>query len=176
MADGDSSDNLLTDEPQTTVSFVLNEAATTLAVPTSELLVDTLRDRQGLTGTRIGCDQGSCGACTVLIDGSPIASCSTFTWAADGATVASIEGVGTPQRLSPEQAAFADGSAFQCGYCTPGLVLTTTALLREVPDPDDATIREWLSSNICRCTGYQMIIDAVKAAAQKRTTVALETP
>lgn len=153
---------------ETTVSLVLNEAAITMRVPTAELLVDTLRDRQGLTGTRIGCDQAACGACTVLIDGSPAASCSTFTWAADGATVVSIEGVGSPQELSLEQAAFADGSAFQCGYCTPGLVLTTTALLAEVPDPDDATIKEWLSSNICRCTGYQMIIDAVKIAASAR--------
>ncbi|MFT5531136.1 MAG: carbon-monoxide dehydrogenase small subunit [Candidatus Poriferisodalaceae bacterium] len=154
----------------TLVSILLNEATVTLEVPTSELLVDTLRERQRLTGTRIGCDQAACGACTVLIDGSPRASCSTFTWAADGASVVSIEGIGTPNDLSPVQQAFAEGSAFQCGYCTPGLVLTTTALLSEIPDPDDATIKEWLSSNICRCTGYQMIIDAVRAASTNQST------
>lgn len=150
------------------VSFVLNDAATRLDVPSAEILVDTLRDRAGLTGTRVGCDQGACGACTVLLDGSPIAACSTFSWQVDGGSVVTIEGVGGAGGLANEQRAFAETSAFQCGYCTPGLVLITTALLAEVPDPDDETIREWLSSNICRCTGYQMVVEAVRAAAEAR--------
>ncbi|MGH1491121.1 MAG: (2Fe-2S)-binding protein [Acidimicrobiales bacterium] len=187
MGDGQRATHETTHETthEIEVSMKLNETFVKFDVPTSEMLVDTLRNRQNLTGTRIGCDQAACGACTVLIDGSPRASCSTFTWAADGSTVMSIEGAGSPpfapltnrllrpgaqnshDDLSPVQQAFAEGSAFQCGYCTPGLVLTTTALLREVPDPDDETIKEWLNSNICRCTGYQMVIEAVKEAAVK---------
>ena len=150
---------------EVTVVLTVNGEARTFDVPTSEMLFDTLRDRLGLGGANLGCDHASCGACTMLVDGSPRASCSTFTWAADGAEVTTIEGVGSATDPSPVQEAFRACSAFQCGYCTPGLIMTTTALLAEHDEPDDATIRSWLSSNICRCTGYSMIIDAVRRGA-----------
>ena len=153
-------------EHEITVSLVVNGQARTIELSTAEMAVDTIRDRLALTGTRVGCDQASCGACTILVDGMPTASCSTFTWELDGRTTTTIEGIAPSDGLSPVQQAFAEGSAFQCGDCTPGLVLTTTALLREVPDPDRATIVEWLDSNICRCTGYQMVIEAVIRAAR----------
>ena len=153
--------------PETSVHLRVNGADVEVDVPTSEMLFDTARDRLGLGGANLGCDHASCGACTMLVDGSPRASCSTFTWAVDGADVTTIEGVGTPTAPSPVQEAFAKCSAFQCGYCTPGLIMTSTALLAEDPAPDEATIREWISSNICRCTGYSMIIDAVVQAGEE---------
>lgn len=150
-------------------------------VPASEMLVDTIALRVGLTGTRIGCDQAVCGACTVLVDNQPTASCSIFSWQADGRQVltieagtgesgageaGSIDGHRDPRHLlATVQRAFAEASAFQCGYCTPGLILTTTALLAHHRDPDRRTICDWLDSNICRCTGYLMVIEAVEAAA-----------
>lgn len=149
------------------VGFTLNGEAVELVVPTAEMLLDTARDRFGLTGSNLGCDHASCGACTMLVDGSPRASCSTFTWAAAGAQVTTIDGVGGPGDLSRVQAAFVECSALQCGYCTPGLVMTTTAMLAEHPEPDEATIREWISSNVCRCTGYRMVIEAVRRAAER---------
>jgi carbon-monoxide dehydrogenase small subunit len=136
-------------------------------VPAHLTLADLLRDELRLTGTKIGCDQAVCGTCTVLVDGAPVAACSTFAFMADGATVETIEGQAAADgALNAVQAAFKGNSAFQCGYCTPGFVLLATALLREHPRPDRATIREWLSANICRCTGYQMIFEAVETAAE----------
>ncbi|MEM7096288.1 MAG: (2Fe-2S)-binding protein [Actinomycetota bacterium] len=146
------------------VRLTVNGNEIAVEVPTSEMLFDTARDRLGLTGANLGCDHASCGACTMIVDGDPRASCSTFTWAAEGAEVTTIEGLGGD---SPVQRAFADRSAFQCGYCTPGLIMTTTAMLAEIPEPDETTIREWISSNICRCTGYAMIIEAAQAAAEE---------
>lgn len=148
------------------ITLQLNGGAVSLSVPPSEILIDTIRDRLGLLGTNLGCDHASCGACTVVIDGSPQASCSTFSWVADTRQVTTIEGVGDVDDLCAVQQAFAATSAFQCGYCTPGLIMTTTALLAEIPNPDEATIREWISSNICRCTGYKMVIEAVQRAAE----------
>lgn len=135
-------------------------------IPAETMLSDVLRDDLRLTGAKIGCDQAVCGACTVLVDGAPVAACSTFAFMADGAAVETIEGQASDGALSAVQAAFKGNSAFQCGYCTPGFILLATALLRENPAPDRATIREWLSANICRCTGYQMIIEAVETAAE----------
>ena len=156
-------------EREVAVSLRLNGVELQADVPTSEMLIDTVRERAGLTGTNLGCDHGACGACTVNVDGAPVASCSTFTWVADGADVVTIEGLGSdPSTMSAEQAAFADRSAFQCGYCTPGLVMLTAALLDEHPDPTRDQIVEWISANICRCTGYEMVIDAVVDASARR--------
>jgi len=149
------------------VEFTLNGEPVAIDAPTEEVLLDSVRDRRGLTGSNLGCDHASCGACTVLVDGSPRASCSTFTWAVEGRDVTTIEGVGSIDRLSDVQAAFAECSALQCGYCTPGLVMTTTALLGDDAEPSEATIREWISSNLCRCTGYRMVIEAVQQAAER---------
>ena len=169
------------------VEMRLNGEPFAAMAPPSEMLVDTIRTRAGLGGTRVGCDQAVCGACTVLVDGMPAASCSTFAWQADGSEVLTIEAASTSAasgnhsaaRTEPAarahdgirsvlpvvQGAFAESSAFQCGYCTPGLILVASALLARDPDPDRATICDWLDSNVCRCTGYLMVIEAVEAAA-----------
>jgi carbon-monoxide dehydrogenase small subunit len=129
-------------------------------------LADYLRERCGLTGTHLGCEHGVCGACTVLLDGDAVRSCLVFAVQADGAEVTTIEGLGGPDgQLSPLQAAFRDHHGLQCGFCTPGFVVSVTAFLRDHPDPTDDEIRVALSGNLCRCTGYQGIIDAVRAAA-----------
>lgn len=130
------------------------------------VLLDLLRDRHDLTGVKASCERGVCGACTVLIDGTPAASCSVFTFSVDGAAVETINGQKREGELGPVQRAFAECGGFQCGYCTPGMVMLTTALLREHPEPDEERIRSWISSNICRCTGYQMILDSVRRAAE----------
>ena len=138
-------------------------------VPANMMLIDLLRDRLGLTGTKLACDQAVCGACTVLVDGLPVASCSTFAFAVDGADVKTIEGLGgVDGSLDPVQQAFAEGSAFQCGYCTPGMIMLVTALLDRDPKPNRTVIKNWLGANICRCTGYKMIFEAVEHAAALR--------
>lgn len=131
------------------------------------LLSDVLRHELGLTGTHVGCEQGVCGACTVLVNGQPQRSCLLFAVSAEGAEIITIEGVTPETGLSPLQAAFQKHHALQCGYCTPGFVLTAEALLQEQPHPDEAAVREALSGNICRCTGYQAIVDAVLEVSSK---------
>ncbi|MGH7003612.1 MAG: (2Fe-2S)-binding protein [Alphaproteobacteria bacterium] len=148
--------------------FRLNGAERAVSVAANRNLADLLRDEFGLTGTKIGCDQGVCGACTVLVDGAPVASCATFAWQADGRTLLTIEGLSVNGKLDPVQEAFKANSAFQCGYCTPGMILLGKALLDRHPDPDRATIKDWMQSNICRCTGYQMIVEAIENAARRR--------
>jgi aerobic-type carbon monoxide dehydrogenase small subunit (CoxS/CutS family) len=128
-------------------------------------LLEVLREDLQLTGTKHGCELGECGACAVLLDGEPVLSCLTLGLACEGRQVDTIEGVADGSRLHPLQAAFADLGGSQCGYCTSGMILTSLALLRERPDPTRDEIREALSGNICRCTGYQQILDAVEAAA-----------
>jgi aerobic carbon-monoxide dehydrogenase small subunit len=129
-------------------------------------LADFLRDRCHLTGTHLGCEHGVCGACTVLLDGEAVRSCLVFAVQADGAEVTTIEGIASPDgELSPVQAAFRDHHGLQCGFCTPGFVLSATAFLRDNPDPSDDEIRTGLSGNLCRCTGYQGILVAIRAAA-----------
>ena len=145
--------------------FVLNGADLALQVPVERTLADLLRDDLRLTGTKIGCSRGVCGACVALIDGEPVASCSTFAFQVDGREVVTIEGLAHDGTLHAIQQAFVDRSAFQCGYCTAGMVLLTKALLDRHPNPDRATIVEWISSNVCRCTGYALIIEAVEDAA-----------
>lgn len=126
-------------------------------------LLDLLRDDRGLQSVREGCSVGMCGACTVQVDGQAISSCLLLTGQVAGRQVRTIEGIGTPESLHPIQQAFIDHAAFQCGYCTPGFILTVEALLREIPAADEATIREYLSGNLCRCGSYNNILAAVKA-------------
>ncbi len=135
-------------------------------VPDNLLLVDYLRDRLALTGTKKGCDGGECGACTVLIDGMARLSCITLAAAADGRAVETIEGQAQGGRLSPLQRAFHEHLGSQCGFCTPGMIMAAEALLRANPDPSEAEIREALGGNLCRCTGYVKIIRSVRAAAE----------
>jgi aerobic-type carbon monoxide dehydrogenase small subunit (CoxS/CutS family) len=146
--------------------FQLNGTHVELSVPAETCLVDVLRDRFFLTGTKVSCDQGVCGACTVLIDGRPAAACSTFAFDVDGRTVTTIEGISAGTALHPVQRAFVEASAIQCGFCTPGMVLSCIALLQGNPDPSTAETAAWLRANVCRCTGYQMIGEAVAAAAR----------
>jgi carbon-monoxide dehydrogenase small subunit len=131
-------------------------------------LADFLRERCGLTGTHLGCEHGVCGACTVLLDGDAVRACLVFAVQADGTEVTTIEGMSAQDgELSTVQAAFRDHHGLQCGFCTPGFVVSTTAFLRDNPEPTDEDIRVALSGNLCRCTGYQGIIDAVRAAAER---------
>jgi aerobic carbon-monoxide dehydrogenase small subunit len=130
-------------------------------------LADFLRDKCGLTGTHLGCEHGACGACTVLVDGAAVRSCLMFAVQADATEVTTVEGVAAPDgTLSPVQSALRECHGLQCGFCTPGFVMSLTALLRDNPDPTDTEIREGLSGNFCRCTGYQEIVAAAHRAAE----------
>ena len=156
----------------TTIEYDLNGRIRTETVAPHSMLVDHLRDQCDLKGAKIGCSRGVCGACTVLIDGKPVASCSIFTFQIDGTAVLTIEGLGVDGKPDPVQQAFIDSAAFQCGYCTAGMILLTKALLAHNPAPDRPEIIDWLSSNVCRCTGYAQIIAAVEDAAQRLRTPA----
>jgi aerobic carbon-monoxide dehydrogenase small subunit len=131
------------------------------------LLVEFLRDELDLTGTHIGCDTSFCGACTVLVNGRSAKSCTLFAFQADGAEILTVEGLARNGELHPIQQAFVDHHGLQCGYCTPGMMMSAMALLSDKPQPSDAEIRKSLAGNCCRCTGYQNIFKAVSAAAQK---------
>jgi carbon-monoxide dehydrogenase small subunit len=131
-------------------------------------LADFLRERCRLTGTHLGCEHGVCGACTVLLDGEAVRACLMFAIQADGREVTTVEGLATEHGLSDVQEAFRACHGLQCGFCTPGFVVTVTAVLRDDPDPDDAAIREALSGNLCRCTGYQGIVAAVHDVVARR--------
>lgn len=149
-----------------TVDFVLNGAPVSRPVEPQTMSADILRDDFDLKGLKIGCDQAVCGACTILVDGAPVASCATFAFDLQGKDVRTVEGLAQDGRLHPVQEAFKNNSAFQCGYCTPGMILLAVGLLERNPTPTRAEIAEWMSANICRCTGYQMIVEAVEAAAR----------
>lgn len=149
-----------------TMNFHVNGCDYAIAVDTSATLVTVLREKLGLTGVKIGCNDGDCGACTVLADGKPIASCSTLAVEAQGKEIITIEGLAQNGELHPVQQAFIDCAAVQCGFCTPGMILATVALLNENPDPTEEEIRDYLRGNICRCTGYVKIIDAVNQAKE----------
>jgi aerobic-type carbon monoxide dehydrogenase small subunit (CoxS/CutS family) len=136
------------------------------------LLSDFLRHKLGFTGTHVGCEQGVCGACTVLVDGEPVRSCLTFAVQVDGAQVDTVEGLADGGQLDPVQEAFRLEHGLQCGFCTPGFLMSTKALLDENPNPTEAEIRDQLSGNICRCTGYQSIVAAVKTAVELREEAA----
>lgn len=148
------------------VDFTLNGEPCHAEVPTSTVLLTMLRRDLDLIGVRGSCERGVCGACTVLVDHQPVASCALFAFDAEGTDVETIEGQQVGDQLSPVQRAFSECGGFQCGYCTPGMVLLATALLRTNAKPDREQIREWIGSNICRCTGYEMILESVERASQ----------
>jgi carbon-monoxide dehydrogenase small subunit len=149
------------------VTVTVNGEARSADVETRLLLVHFLRQTLGLTGTHLGCDTTGCGACTVLLDDVPVKSCTLFAVQANGREVRTVEGLQQGAELHPIQEAFREEHGLQCGFCTPGMMLTATALLKENPDPSDEEIRWALSGNICRCTGYQNIVKAVHHAAAK---------
>ena len=134
-----------------------------------ESLLFALRERFGLPGSKNACEQGECGSCSVLLDGELVCACLVLAAQADGHDVVTVEGLGADDELHPVQQAFVDAGAVQCGFCTPGLVVATAALLQRIPDPTEDEIREELSGNLCRCTGYQKIFDAVHLAADRTT-------
>lgn len=148
------------------LTTIVNGTEHSAAVEGRRTLADFLREDLGLTGTHLGCEHGVCGACTVLVDGEPVRSCLMLAVQADGRAVTTVEGVAEDSELHPIQAAFWDSISFQCGFCTPGFVMTTMAFLRECPNPDEAAVREALTANLCRCTGYQSIVDGVLCAAR----------
>ena len=131
------------------------------------LLSDFLRHELGLTGTHVGCEHGVCGACTVLFDGQPVRACLMFALQTDGHEITTVEGLGTQEHLHPVQEAFWEAHGLQCGFCTPGILMTVVSYLKENPDPDEEEIRHAISGHLCRCTGYQNIVDAVKLASEK---------
>ena len=151
------------------VRVTINGRQYSAEVEPRKLLVDFIREDLGLTGTHVGCEHGACGACTVLWDGDPVRSCILFAVQADGARLETVEGMGpSDTELHPIQEAFWEEHGVQCGFCTPGILLTVKALLSECPNPTEQEIREWISGNLCRCTGYQNIVTAVQRAAKTR--------
>lgn len=150
------------------IKFMLNGKAREDRSPSSMMLIDYLRDRLDLKGARIGCSRGVCGACTVLVDGKPVAACSFFAFQIDGKSIETVEGLEIDGKWNGIQQAFADHSAFQCGYCTSGMMLITKAMLEHEVKPDRHTIIDWISSNVCRCSGYPQIIAAVEDAVARK--------
>lgn len=148
------------------LSFTVNGSHEELDVEPRRLLSAVLRDELGLTGTKRGCDTAKCGACTVLLNGDPIKACNVLAPQVDGEEIVTVEGLAEDGDLAPVQEAFWSQYSFQCGYCTPGFLTTTTALLEQNADPTEAEIREYLSGNICRCTGYVKIVEGVREAAR----------
>lgn len=149
-----------------TLTFILNQRPVTVEIEPFEMLADVLRDRLGLTGTKKGCGQGECGACTVIVDKKAVNSCMVPAARVEGCSVTTIEGLGKPGKPHPIQQAFIDAGAIQCGFCTPGMILSTKALLDVNPSPTREEIRTALAGNICRCTGYVKIEQAVELAAR----------
>ncbi|HEX5387421.1 MAG TPA: (2Fe-2S)-binding protein [Gemmatimonadales bacterium] len=147
------------------VTLNVNGAARAVDVEPRTLLVYALRDELNLTGTHIGCDTSQCGACTVLIDGRAVKSCTVLAVQAEGQQITTIEGLGTGDHLHPLQTAFWEKHGLQCGFCTPGMIMTAVDLLNAIPDPTDEQIRHGIEGNFCRCTGYQNIVAAIKSAA-----------
>jgi carbon-monoxide dehydrogenase small subunit len=154
------------EEAMPTVSMTVNGQQVGGEVEGRTLLVQFLRDQLGLTGTHVGCDTSQCGACVVQMDGQSVKSCTTLAVQADGAAVTTIEGVASNGALHPLQEAFHDNHGLQCGFCTPGMIMSALDLLDRNPDPSERQIRQWLEGNLCRCTGYHNIVKAIQAAAQ----------
>ncbi|RTL63519.1 MAG: (2Fe-2S)-binding protein [Pseudonocardiaceae bacterium] len=156
-----------TDVPTRRITVTVNGERRVAEVEPRLLLAHLLRQGLALTGTHVGCDTTNCGACTVLYDGAPVKSCTMLAVQADGHEVTTVEGLGTPSELDPVQEGFAAEHGLQCGFCTPGMMLAARALLNRNPDPSEDEIRWGLSGNLCRCTGYQNIVKAVRWAAEK---------
>jgi carbon-monoxide dehydrogenase small subunit len=152
------------------LGFVLNGKPVRVLVKPNLTLLDLLRDYFKLTGTKRGCDRGDCGACTVLLDEKPVNSCLILAPRVNGLAVTTVEGLGEPSRLDPLQESFVDFKAVQCGFCSPGMLLVAKALLNENPHPSREQVKRAISGNLCRCTGYTQIIDAIMAAAEKTTS------
>jgi len=152
---------------QRKVNFTVNGIRRTVEVEPRRLLVQAIREDLGLTGTHIGCDTGHCGACTILLDGVAVKSCMVFAVQAEGTRITTVEGLTKDDSLHPLQEAFTENHGLQCGYCTPGMLMASYDLLTRNPNPTDAEIREGISGNLCRCTGYVNIIKSIKAAAAK---------
>jgi len=150
-----------------TITLKVNDVEYTREVEPRLLLSDFLRHELGLTGTHVGCEHGLCGACTIHFDGEAARSCTMFAVMADGHEIHTIESLGTAENLHPLQEAFHEEHALQCGFCTPGFLMSTTSYLKDNPNPTDAEIREAIDGNFCRCTGYENIVKAVRAGAQK---------
>jgi len=149
------------------ITLTVNGENVTFEAPARKLLSDALREDCGLTGTHVGCEHGVCGACTVLVDGRPQRSCLCFAVQMEGHEIETVESVGTPQQLSVLQQALHECHGLQCGFCTPGIVMTFQSFLKDHPDPSEAQVRAALSGNLCRCTGYQNIVDAILLAARR---------
>ena len=149
------------------VSITVNGKAHAIDVPANTLLSDILREHLGLTGTHVGCDTSQCGACVVHVNGDAVKSCTVLAGQADGAEVTTIEGIGTPDDLHPMQAAFRDSHALQCGFCTPGMIMSAIDLVAKNDALDEQAVRHGLEGNLCRCTGYHNIVKAVLAVAAK---------
>ncbi|MCB2192833.1 MAG: (2Fe-2S)-binding protein [Deltaproteobacteria bacterium] len=157
------------------IELIVNGDRYEVAVEPNRMLVDVLREDLGLTGTKIGCAQGDCGACTVIMDGVSISSCLTLAVEAHQRDITTIEGLATsPQELHPLQESFVQHGAVQCGYCTPGMIMSAKHLLDENPHPSESEIRQGLSGNLCRCTGYNKIVEAIDSAADKMASSAKE--
>jgi aerobic carbon-monoxide dehydrogenase small subunit len=150
-----------------TIRFTVNGLPVGVEVPDAQPLLDTLREELGLTGAKECCGKGECGSCTILVDGEPVCACLLFTAQAEGAAIVTVEGIGQPGCLDPVQQALVAEGAAQCGYCIPGMVVAARALLNRNPDPTEAEIRRALAGNLCRCTGYQKILQAVARAAHR---------
>ena len=155
----------MTTRETVSVQLKVNGVEYERAVEPRLLLSDFLRDTLGLTGTHVGCEHGVCGACTVMLNGDTVRSCLIFAVQADGASVTTVEGLAQEGKLHPLQEAFSEHHALQCGFCTPGMLFSALELLRDNPKPTDREIREGIGGNICRCTGYHHIVEAVRAAA-----------
>jgi aerobic-type carbon monoxide dehydrogenase small subunit (CoxS/CutS family) len=149
-----------------TITVTINGTAYEREVEARKLLIHFIRDDVDLTGSHIGCDTGNCGACSVILDGTLVKSCMVLAVQADGATIETVEGLADGEELAPLQQAFSDHHALQCGYCTPGMLMSATALLRQNPSPSEEEIKKGIQGNICRCTGYWNIVEAVKAVAK----------
>lgn len=151
-----------------TITLTINDETYDIAAPPNRTLLEVLRDDLHLTGTKESCGEGVCGSCTVLVDGQPTRSCLTLAVAVEGRKITTIEGLAQGEKLHPVQEAFVTHHAIQCGFCSPGMILTTYALLEENPSPTEEEIRRAISGNVCRCTGYAKAVEAIKSLAEER--------